>query len=266
MYPLPDMTLAAADEAALAGLQKIVDGGADFATRVTLAKDRFDAKSATLFKRIRAHLALLSGDLVRCGYCEDSCADEVEHIRPKDFYPEQVFVWFNYLFACGPCNGGKTNKYAVRDGQGTLIDLRAHRKVHGMVAPPPGTHVLIDPRTEQPMDFLWLDITGGTFRLVALEEDDGVMRQRAETTIEYLKLNREVLVDARKNAFGGYRDRLAQYVARKAAGDAAAELMARARDIGRTPHRTVWLEMKRQRTMLADIVPFFDEAPEALGW
>ena len=45
----------------------------------------------------------------RCMYCEDSAADEVEHFRPTDLYPEFVFAWMNYLYACGPCNVRKKN-------------------------------------------------------------------------------------------------------------------------------------------------------------
>jgi hypothetical protein len=35
--------------------------------------------------------------------------DEAEHINPKDLYLERVFDWANYLYACGPCNGPKSN-------------------------------------------------------------------------------------------------------------------------------------------------------------
>ena len=31
----------------------------------------------------------------------------------EDFYPDLVFTWSNYLYACGPCNGGKNNKFPV---------------------------------------------------------------------------------------------------------------------------------------------------------
>jgi uncharacterized protein (TIGR02646 family) len=266
VYRLPDLALSADDEAALTRLQRSVNRGRTFEARVESAKQKFSGKPAALFKRIRKSLALMSGDLVRCGYCEDSCADEVEHIRPKDFYPEQVFRWLNYLFSCGQCNGGKNNKYAVRDGAGTIVDLPERRAIDGIVAPPEGDHVFIDPRREDPLDFLWLDITGGTFRFAVLDEDDDWSARRAKQTRDDLRLNREVLVKARENAFSGYEDRLAQYVARRDAGATPTQLSNRIRELKRSPHRTVWLEMKRQRNALPSIALLFQQAPEALDW
>ena len=75
-----------------------------------------------------------------------------------------------------------------------------------------------------------------------------------------------MLVAARRNAFSGYRDRLAQYAARKAAGADGAELAARRYELTVAPHRTVWLETKRQRSMHADIDALFSDVPEALAW
>ncbi|MBX3729546.1 MAG: hypothetical protein KF858_10215 [Candidatus Sumerlaeia bacterium] len=37
-------------------------------------------------------------------YCEDSRATDIEHIRPKEHYPEVAFVWENYAYACNVCN------------------------------------------------------------------------------------------------------------------------------------------------------------------
>lgn len=96
-------------------------------------------------------LALTSNQ--RCMYCEDSCADEVEHIRPKHLYPETTFVWTNYLYACGPCNGPKSPRYPLLvDGQVNLPD--------GKSPPSPGIDVLIDPRRDDPCEFLSVDLLG----------------------------------------------------------------------------------------------------------
>lgn len=89
----------------------------------------------------------------RCLYCEDSCADEVEHIKPQDLYPEFVFVWENYLYACGPCNGGKNNAFAVFD-PATGATIIVTRKRGDPVTPPAvGTDVFINPRTEDPLQY-----------------------------------------------------------------------------------------------------------------
>ena len=68
--------------------QDKVNAQADYAAQVAYAKDSWDDKPRTLFDRLRAQLeAPLSGNS-RCVYCEDSLADEIEHMRPKQFFPD----------------------------------------------------------------------------------------------------------------------------------------------------------------------------------
>ena len=67
----------------------------------TLFKSR-NRKENRTFAAVRKELADLCSGSRRCMYCDDSVADEVEHFRPKDLYPEVVFAWMNYLYACGP--------------------------------------------------------------------------------------------------------------------------------------------------------------------
>lgn len=264
MLKLPSLSLEPELENQLSDLQRRVDQGATFEDRVNLAKSRFKSKPPALFVKIRQKLMALSGELVRCNYCEDSCADEVEHVNPKDFYPERVFVWENYVYACGPCSSGKSNKYAVWLS-GAVVELNSHRRANGVVPPPAGDHLFIDPRSEDPLQYLWLDISAGTFRIVPLNEDN-LEKEKASYTIEFLRLNREVLVRARENAYGGYRDRLSQYVKRRDEGAAASELESRRSDILRTPHGTVWEEMKRQKDIVPELTEMFQAVPEALQW
>lgn len=252
MYKLPDTALAAADVAELRSLQDAVNAQATYGDRVNEASARFGTKPRALFQKVRGKLAEMSGDLVRCSYCEDSCADEVEHIRPKDFYPEFVFEWNNYLFACGVCNRSKQNHYPILVN-GARTCLHTARKADGVVQPPAGTPYFIDPRVEQPLSYIWLDILGRTFMFSPLADDGSFSEARANETIEILRLNREPLRKARENAYGGYRDRLAQLAARKAEGAPPEEIEARLADIARSPHRTVWLEMKRQRQIVSEI-------------
>jgi hypothetical protein len=99
-------------------------------------------------------------------YCEDAPADEVEHHSPKDLYPELVFTWRNYLYACGPCNGPKNNRFAVMDpADGRLIDVSRPRGAP-VIPPAQGTLALLDPRRDDPMAFLMLDLRD-TFHLYA---------------------------------------------------------------------------------------------------
>lgn len=44
-----------------------------------------------------------------CSYCERwiACAIHVEHKKPKNDYPEDQFLWSNFLLSCTNCNSGK---------------------------------------------------------------------------------------------------------------------------------------------------------------
>ena len=46
-----------------------------------------------------------------CAYCEEPCRGEVEHFRPTSRFPNQVYEWSNWLFACHSCNMLKSNKW-----------------------------------------------------------------------------------------------------------------------------------------------------------
>jgi uncharacterized protein (TIGR02646 family) len=46
-----------------------------------------------------------------CAYCEESCPGEVDHFRPKSRFPELVYEWPNWVFACRACNGAKGEKW-----------------------------------------------------------------------------------------------------------------------------------------------------------
>ena len=116
------------------------------------------------------------------------------------------------------------------------------------------------------MGFLWLDIAGGTFRFAVLDEANNWLAARAERTRDDLQLNRDDLVMARENAYTGYVARLEQIVARRQQGATLDQLADRIRELKRTPHRTVWLEMKRQRQIVAELAPLFAAEPDALNW
>lgn len=49
-----------------------------------------------------------------CAYCEEYCRGEVEHFRPKSRFPELVYEWSNWLFACHVCNQMKGEKWPSR--------------------------------------------------------------------------------------------------------------------------------------------------------
>lgn len=224
---------------------------------------KYNKKRNAAFKEVRKNLSEMSGATVRCNYCEDSNANQVEHIYPKNYYPERCFVWENYCYACGPCNQPKSDKFAIFDGKdGFEVNLKTTPE---NTPPPVGNALLIDPRAENPLDLLFLDTTD-TFRFVPFQDNAKDIR-RAEYTIEILGLNsRSYLVKARKVAFSGFRARLFEYVARKDSGATANQLESLIANLRSEHHQTVWHEMIRQRKLHPDIDYLFNRAPEALNW
>ena len=63
----------------------------------------------TLWRRFHSHLRGTFCGL--CAYCEEACRGEVEHFRPKSRFPERVYKWSNWLFACHDCNHMKGEKW-----------------------------------------------------------------------------------------------------------------------------------------------------------
>ena len=248
--------------------QEEIDDVADYAARVALAKRRFGSRNRignATFDDIKLKLDSMCRGPRRCMYCEDSFADEVEHFKPKDLYPEVVFAWDNYLYACGPCNGPKNNKFAVLDNNANL-EIVTRRRNAPVVPPLAGSPCLIDPRIEDPLNFIMLDLRD-TFEFTSIADPDSVDETRADYTIEILRLNeRDYLIDARFSAFSSFHSRLYEYVDRKNNGASQDELDLKQEGIRRSPHPTVWAEMKRQRNAYPQLSELFDAAPEALAF
>jgi uncharacterized protein (TIGR02646 family) len=223
-------------------------------------------KGNKTFDAIKYALTQMCLGAQRCGYCEDSAADEIEHIKPKNLYPEATFAWLNYLYACGPCNTCKRSKFAIFERRtGKLVDV--HRKPKApVVRPRPGTPVLIDPRTEDPCDFLWLDLLT-TFCFSPRIGIGQFAYQRAKYTIDTLGLNeRTALRLARKQAFLDYVAQLKQYHTDRKEGASQIELDRIEKHIRERQHPTVWSEMKRQHAVIPTLKKLFRDVPEALGW
>jgi hypothetical protein len=261
MIRLPDRRLSARTSATLTQYQNEIDAEADFETRVQIARERFEQrKRNAVFREVRNLLAEMCSGAIRCMYCEDSVADEIEHHKPQYFYPGEVFRWENLLYACGSCNGPKRNRFAILDTAGQMIHLR-----EGVAAPPAqGSSVLLHPRIENPLEFLFLDIKGDTFRFVPVPGQNPPELIRADYTIKLLRLNvRDYLPRARRTAYIAYRALLSDFVQRRGDADEAARIVQAHRGCH---HATVWCEMKRQRESIAEVRELFRCAPEALHW
>jgi uncharacterized protein (TIGR02646 family) len=220
----------------------------------------------TIFEEVKRALTQMCSGARRCAYCEDSAADEVEHIRPKDLYPRVVFAWSNYVYACGPCNGPKGSHFAVFVA-GADVPIEVARKPKVPIVPPPdGDPVLIDPRTEDATRMMFLDLRE-TFRFIPLASRGTRDHAPAEYTIRTLRLNiRDELPRARRHAYIDYVARVRHYQ-RERDGNASTARLVELRDaIQRRQHPTVWREMQRQREKLPELQALFSDVPEATAW
>jgi uncharacterized protein (TIGR02646 family) len=269
MIKLPSIPLSGQPARHLRNWQAEIDGLPDYSARVAAGKAKFSSRNNNrnaTFRHVREILTQMCQGARRCGYCEDSVADEVEHIAPKDLYPEAVFSWDNYLYACGPCNGPKNNQFSVLVGNPMqLLDVTRPRGAP-LTPPPAGSHALINPRFEDPLQFLFLDLLN-TFTFLPVNGLSRTERLRAEYTIRVLRLNdRDYLVEARRTAFGTYRARMVEYVTEKNNGATQVELNRRRDELLKVGHQTVWREMQRQQADYPALATLFNTAPEALAW
>ncbi|MBO0929360.1 aminoglycoside phosphotransferase [Fibrella aquatilis] len=273
LYP-PALSQPTADSLVAYG-QQVVDAG-NYTAQVAEAAKRFkqyNTQQNRAFAEVRKHLGDMCCGPRRCHYCEDSVADEVEHMAPKSLYPDRAFSWDNYCYACGPCNGPKNNKYTVfrHSNPDSLYKIPPHPDKALVLSPPPaGVDALIDPRRENPLAFMMLDLGGGAlgFRFSELDDDpDSRDFKRANYTIEVLHLNtRTELVRARRLAYTNFRARLQAYIHERDNGATSTHLADLQQHIQDESHQTVWQEMKRQYHIIPELTRLFAEAPEALGW
>jgi len=267
MTPLPRVALSASDQEALRRRQQRVNEAGTYAQKIAAAKQSFAAKPRALFGRVRTRLRAMCSGNARCVYCEDSLADEIEHIRPKDLYPEQAFAWENYVFACGPCNGPKNNRFAIlvqtRAAPPRLQDV-TRKRGDPVRRPRRGVAALIDPRVENPVDLLWLDFMSFWY-LPALTAEDAA-KLRVNYTLEVLGLNqRDDLVRGRQAAYSGFVSRLERF-ASNADQWSADQRRSFVADFRAERYRGVWEQMKRQRKSLPEVERLLAAVPEALAW
>jgi len=260
-------------------LQQEINSLKSFKEQNVSAKKLFkqkNTKTNPVFKEVRISISELCNRTRRCVYCEDSLADEIEHIYPKDLFPEKCFKWENYIYACGPCNGPKNNKFAIfRNSDGEFIIINPPKGISAK-KPPKGIAVMINPREENAMDFVYLDLSPGSFLFVPKKSLNLKDNKRAVYTFDdILHLNepeREPTRQAREDAYGMYQARLFQYTQNKKNGTDKAKLDKMIEGIKMEAHATVWKEMQRQhiegnlKKIDADVDDLFINSPEALEW
>ncbi|HQS23876.1 MAG: hypothetical protein B7Y11_04970 [Sphingobacteriia bacterium 24-36-13] len=256
--------------------QDEIDVLATFELRNEKAKDVFPKRNKignTVFDTIKVKLTEMCSGARRCVYCEDSVADEVEHIHPKDLYPNFCFNWDNYVYACGNCNGPKNNKFAIfRNDNGKFHEVNPPKRTKA-TEPPAGSSALINPRIEDPLDYCMLDLSS-TFKFVVIKKLGTSDAHKADYTFNtVLRLNeREFLRKARENAYTNYKSRLGYYSSEKISGTAQNKLDMLIENLKQEAHPTVWKEMQRQHSIGIlknidnDLDELFVKSPEALNW
>jgi len=201
--PLPDV-----NRQQLVTYQTSIDNLPTYTQRVEQAKIRWtnQSKTNTTFMQVKQQLIAMCPGERRCCYCEDGRAEDIEHFRPKTLYPELTFVWENYLLACSTCNSvSKKHQFAIFDVAENFYDIIRLRNAP-IVAPPSGEAVLINPRYENPLDYLKIDIAR-TFNIFARSGLKPRDEQRAKYTIDVLQLTkRSELAKWRTQAFKAFID------------------------------------------------------------
>lgn len=264
MIRLDQVELEAVAAAQLVSWQGEIDRVDDFRARVEAAQSRYKAcnrDSNPTFRVVRSTLRTVAGGLERCAYCDDSLGHQIEHFRPKSAYPGQVFAWPNLLLACGCCNNNKGKRFAILVGE-QLIEIAGAQP---LAAPPEeGADAVINPRYEDPLEHLELDLAG-TFYFVPRDQGEGPSARRARYTIQLLGLNaRDGLVQARRAAAADYRARAWEYVRARDGRQPDVDPTLALAELRRRGHRAVWQEMKRSAQSVAGLPELFECAPELL--
>lgn len=226
-----------------------------------------------------------------CQYCEFDRNAATEHFFPKKTFPERAFHWVNYLRICYRCNSGyKGDKFAVFNPVGS--DIVYHLPITRGTYPIPPTNdaVLINPRTDNPQDFLMLDISTGIF--LPIPGPNSRDRARANYTIDLLHLNiDDDLLRYRRKALQGYLNKLDRYIKVKQASDfpsllyvlpfADQAIVVQTNPFIKEQQRLLdklkmdmqddlfpvaWREIVAQQNLIPQINDLFNAAPEAVSW
>jgi uncharacterized protein (TIGR02646 family) len=204
-----NQTLTAATQAELTRLQTKVNDKVSFADRTAKAQSLWDSKNTRhssakrkAFLEIREKLKAMCISVGICNYCEQSEANDIEHIYPKSFFPIFAFLWTNYLLVCKQCNTAfKLDRCFVMDSSGTIhITVRGQEPTHPTIA-------FINPRKENPATYMIMNTQNFEFEIL-----DGLSTtdyNKADKTIEILALNtRDTLIATRRAAAQYFYDRI----------------------------------------------------------
>ena len=292
MMPFSPDPLSDTASSHLADLQADVDAQVDRSLQYELARELWNARKnkishKPIWEEIASKLNQAHPRPGLCQYCEYDRNSPMEHYYPKVHFPERSFQWDNYLLVCAYCNSVcKGTKFAVFSPAGSEIYVEEDIKPF----PPSHDAVLINPRTEDPQDYILIDL--GTGILLPTPGTDARGQKKAVYTINLLHLNKnDNLVRYRKKAYAGYLQKLEEYANVSAAIDFPALLTSLSpakrvvvsqisgfevekqrisnlikADILDDPFPSVWRAIKAQRDEIPHIADLFRRVPEALNW
>ena len=267
----------------LQAAQLKIDSEVSFRDKTEKAKSLWKNKNREEFDRIREHLNTISVSEGLCNYCENNEAIDIEHIWPKSFFPGKCFLWENYLLACKKCNTHhKLDRFAIFINGNVYVLPRK-------TEPANFDSVMIDPRSENPLDYLTLDIKEKTLLFVPSSVDTSSREyKRAQYTIDLLDLNRERLAKARLKKAKWYLNQLKKYNRIKQStnisdiknefseldmieGENLNDIKQNSLNIIKieitsSSHITVWEELKRQKDHLKNTKIEFSLSLEAMNW
>ncbi len=151
-------------------------------------RKNFIEKHSNIWRELKDFLAELSHG--KCWYSESRevySYYHVDHFRPKSEYWWLAFDWKNYRLAGQVGNINKRDKFKVLRHKANNPDDPIEDEVY----------YLLDPTDENDPLLLFFDETGKAVP----SENNGFSKERAEYTIEVLKLNYEPLKEARRSVW-----------------------------------------------------------------
>ena len=152
------MFLSSSATNSLASLQAKVDILSSRKEKYQVARQLFNKKSPKrTFDEIKRLLAEMAPPCDSCFYCERDRYRDIDHFRPLRHFPEAAFSWENYVYSCVVCNQDeKSDNFAIfAQGADYLVLSRGTSFDFVM---PSDDCVPINPRHEDPLDFMMLDL------------------------------------------------------------------------------------------------------------
>lgn len=267
MVQLPDVTLSQRAQRWLLSWQAEIDSLPTFEAKVAFVEQHWANRnrgSNRTFQEIRRVLRGACSGNLGCPYCETSVGKTIDHFRPKAIYPELTFVWANLIPACSDCQSVKGSRFRI-----CRQDTGGHEDLSLGTEPAAGVALLINPREEDPSEFLELDLATGEFLERAVEGTPEYAR--ASYTLQLLELNaRNELRRARQKAYRTFRLHLEEYAQYKEAEAPEVELNQLCNALLALNYQAVWEEMKRQVRLYPNFYPeltsLFQRVPEAFDW